>query len=276
MWSWCRAGSSRQQKAKEAHCWKPEQHGWGARRARTNNMRSDGALEPRHGAATLQGRHIAVAKYRREARVKTCETQQQQCADEDDEAAAAATATATARDANNNSNNYRWATSEQQARPQSPSQAPGTTITTTTATIATANKANLHLSIKGVATAARTTGTGTRTGRPSAASPKMREKPSLMLMERRVAAGAGGSGAGKHSGHSMVRRLNTYILCLISFVALLPLPLPLPLVQADDGDNFFAVNSFSVGPETTTPEFGKLIPPERSKPYRATSHMPNR
>ncbi|ALC47146.1 CG14509 [Drosophila busckii] len=39
-------------------------------------------------------------------------------------------------------------------------------------------------------------------------------------------------------------------LCLISVAALLP-----SLGLADDGDNFFAVNGFSVGPETTTPEF---------------------
>lgn len=35
--------------------------------------------------------------------------------------------------------------------------------------------------------------------------------------------------------------------------------LPLVLARADEADNFFSVNSFSVGPETTTPEFGKLL-----------------
>ncbi|XP_016926358.4 uncharacterized protein jus isoform X2 [Drosophila suzukii] len=44
--------------------------------------------------------------------------------------------------------------------------------------------------------------------------------------------------------------LNGLVLCLISVIALLP-----PLTLGDDGDNFFAVNAFSAGPETTTPEF---------------------
>lgn len=35
--------------------------------------------------------------------------------------------------------------------------------------------------------------------------------------------------------------------------------LPLVLARADEADNFFSVNSFSVGPETTTPEFGKFF-----------------
>ncbi|XP_060646278.1 uncharacterized protein LOC132784590 isoform X2 [Drosophila nasuta] len=245
-------------------------------------MRLDGALEPRHGAATLQGRFIGVAKYRRETRVK-CEQQQQQCADEDDEAAAAAAAASTAaeaaaassaaaaatiavEDANNNSsnnnnnnnqnnnydsnnynnnnkssesNNCRWEASEQQAQHLSPSQAPSIIIATQTN-----NKANLHLRIKGVATTATATATTTTT----AASLKMREEQSLMLMDRRTEVdGVGGSNNTNNMG-----RLQTYVLCLISVVALLP---RLPVALADDGDNFFAVNSFSVGPETTTPEF---------------------
>ncbi|XP_034487763.1 uncharacterized protein LOC117791934 isoform X2 [Drosophila innubila] len=195
-------------------------------------MRLDGALEPRHGAATLQGRFIGVAKYRRETRVK-CEQQQQQCADEDDEAAAA-----DANNSNNNSNNCRWEVSEQQARHLSPSQAPSviTTTTTTKATIQTTSKANLHLSIKGTKT------TTTTTCRATAATLKMREEQSLMLMDRRTEVGG--------MNNSNMGRLHTYVLCLIAVVALLP-----PLALADDGDNFFAVNSFSVGPETTTPEF---------------------
>ncbi|XP_051864159.1 uncharacterized protein LOC117573652 isoform X1 [Drosophila albomicans] len=243
-------------------------------------MRLDGALEPRHGAATLQGRFIGVAKYRRETRVK-CEQQQQQCADEDDEAAAAAAAavstaaeaaaassaaaaTIAAKDANNNSsnnnnnnnqnnnydsnnynnnnkssesNNCRWEASEQQAQHLSPSQAPSIIIATQTN-----NKANLHLRIKGVATTATATTT-------TAASLKMREEQSLMLMDRRTE--VDGVGVGSSNNNNM-GRLQTYVLCLISVFALLP---RLPVVLADDGDNFFAVNSFSVGPETTTPEF---------------------
>ncbi|KAM8705282.1 hypothetical protein ACLKA7_009704 [Drosophila subpalustris] len=199
-------------------------------------MRLDGALEPRHGAATLQGRFIGVAKYRRETRVKCEQHQQQQCADEDDEAAAA-----TAEDAksnnNSNSNNCRWAVSEQQARHLSPSQAPSIIITTTaTATPqTTTSKTNLHLRIKGVAPTT------------TAATPnKMREEQSLMLMDpRRIEVGEG-----MKKGNMNMGRLHTYVLCLISVVALLP-----PLALADDGNNFFAVNSFSVGPETTTPEF---------------------
>ncbi|KAH8310506.1 hypothetical protein KR044_001718 [Drosophila immigrans] len=188
-------------------------------------MRLDGALEPRHGAATLQGRFIGVAKYRRETRVK-CEQQQQQCADEDDEAAAAAAAEAEAAAASS--------------------------------AAATAKDAN------------NTATTTSTTCRATAASLKMREEQSLMLMDRRtevddgmgvdvgvnVGVGVGGGcgvGAGVGVGGSNnLGRLHTYVLCLISVVALLPLP---PLALADDGDNFFAVNSFSVGPETTTPEF---------------------
>ncbi|XP_030563003.1 uncharacterized protein LOC115764228 isoform X2 [Drosophila novamexicana] len=218
-------------------------------------MRLDGALEPRHGAATLQSRFIGVAKYRRETRLK-CEQQQQQCADEDDEAAAATAKHFSNSNNNssnclrnkNNSNNCLGAVLEQQAQHLSPSQAPGTTTTTT----ANTNKVNLHLSIEGATTtttAAATTTTAVATT-PSnwlatVASLKMRVKQSLMLMARRV-----------HRQLSMRGRLGTSnVLCLISVVALAALlPLP-PLALADDGDNFFAVNSFSVGPETTTPEF---------------------
>ncbi|KAH8419225.1 hypothetical protein KR222_010805 [Zaprionus bogoriensis] len=190
-------------------------------------MRIDGALEPRHGAATLQGRYIiGVAKCRREARVK-CETQQQKCADEDDEAAAAAEATA--RDANSNSDSNS-STSRSRSRSRSNSNSNSDNNTS-----------------------------NCRWAAPTAASLEMREQPSLMLMEsaaQRV--GGSASNSRRHNRRAeqmtnMGRRLNTYVLCLISVVALLPLPLP--LVLADDGDNFFAVNSFSVGPETTTPEF---------------------
>ncbi|KAH8359890.1 hypothetical protein KR093_009340 [Drosophila rubida] len=179
-------------------------------------MRLDGALEPRHGAATLQGRFIGVAKYRRETRVK-CEQQQQPCADEDDEAAAAE------------------------------------------AEAAAATAAAAAASSSAAATASENNNNTT-----TAASLKMREEQSLMLMDRRTELdGAGGvdvDGVGDgvvDVGGSLKRnrnmgRLRAYVLCLISVVALLP---PLPLALADDGDNFFAVNGFSVGPETTTPEF---------------------
>ncbi|XP_032597561.1 uncharacterized protein LOC6569866 isoform X2 [Drosophila grimshawi] len=227
-------------------------------------MRLDGALEPRHGAATLQGRFIGVAKYRRETRVK-CEQQQQQCADEDDEAAAEATAKdvnssnslshSNSSSSSSSSNNCHWTALEQQARHLSPSQAPGTTITITPKT----SKVNLHLSIEGATptphTATTATATTSTTGTAAAAattSPKMREEQSLMLMGRRVS----GSNYRMENMKNMGRHTNTNsVLCLISVaVAALLLPLP-PLALADDGDNFFAVNSFSVGPETTTPEF---------------------
>ncbi|EDV90747.1 GH14008 [Drosophila grimshawi] len=231
-------------------------------------MRLDGALEPRHGAATLQGRFIGVAKYRRETRVK-CEQQQQQCADEDDEAAAEATAKdvnssnslshSNSSSSSSSSNNCHWTALEQQARHLSPSQAPGTTITITPKT----SKVNLHLSIEGATptphTATTATATTSTTGTAAAAattSPKMREEQSLMLMGRRVS----GSNYRMENMKNMGRHTNTNsVLCLISVaVAALLLPLP-PLALADDGDNFFAVNSFSVGPETTTPEFAAAI-----------------
>ncbi|XP_064550336.1 uncharacterized protein jus isoform X2 [Drosophila montana] len=224
-------------------------------------MRLDGALEPRHGAATLQGRFIGVAKYRRETRLKS-EQQQQQCADEDDEAAAAAAPPpATAKHFSNNNNNSnsnnncRWAALEQQAQHLSPSQAPSTTTATTT-TASNTNKVNLHLSIEGATTTTTTTtttATTTKATTPSnwrakAASLKMRVEQSLMLMARRVSGSQRRLNMGRHG-------TNNNVLCLISVVALAALlPLP-PLALADDGDNFFAVNSFSVGPETTTPEF---------------------
>ncbi|XP_030080655.1 uncharacterized protein LOC111594446 [Drosophila hydei] len=212
-------------------------------------MRLDGALEPRHGAATLQSRFIGVAKYRRETRVK-CELQQQQCADEDDEAAAAAASVAVNNNnnntnsnnnqSNNNSNSCRW---EQQAQHLSPTQAPSSTITTT-------SQVNLHLSIKG-ATATPTTTTTTTTAAAAttgaaAASLKMRVEHSLMLMALWIGGSRRMVRMGRLSANNVLR--------LISVLALLLLP-PLPLALADDGDNFFAVNSFSVGPETTTPEF---------------------
>ncbi|TDG52388.1 hypothetical protein AWZ03_001218 [Drosophila navojoa] len=239
-------------------------------------MRLDGALEPRHGAATLQSRFIGVAKYRRETRVK-CELQQQQCADEDDEAAAAAIAATAATAAaaavavaaatvavavvapatakhvnnnyssnnnqsnnnNNNSNSCRW---EQQAQHLSPTQAPSTTTTATTT-----KQVNLHLSNLG-ATAA-TAGVAGAAGAAlltTAATLKMRVEHSLMLMAPWIGGGQRMVRMGCHSANNVLR--------LISVLALLLLP-PLPLALADDGDNFFAVNSFSVGPETTTPEF---------------------
>ncbi|XP_002000747.3 uncharacterized protein LOC6574716 isoform X2 [Drosophila mojavensis] len=244
-------------------------------------MRLDGALEPRHGAATLQNRFIGVAKYRRETRVK-CELQQQQSADEDDDAAVAAVAATAATAAaaaaaaavavasvavavvapatakqlssnnnqsnnknnNNNSNSCRW---EQQAQHLSPTQAPSTTTITTTRATATRKQVNLHLSNLGAtATTAGATAGAAGALLTTAVTLKMRVEHSLMLMAPWIGGGQRMVRMGRHSANNVLR--------LISVLALLLLP-PLPLALADDGDNFFAVNSFSVGPETTTPEF---------------------
>ncbi|XP_017848053.1 uncharacterized protein LOC108603614 isoform X2 [Drosophila busckii] len=224
-------------------------------------MRFDGALEPRQqGAAMLQCRLTNVGE-KCELQQQQQQQQQQQSAAEDDETAVES--------AVNNSNNRRWAATAQQAKHLSPSQAPlatatatatetataTATITPTTATVTTTSNINLHLSsIERVAAAAATT---TSNWRDIAALLKMRAQQSLMLMARRVSGACpkakGGSGSANLPHMERARARHSAFasaLCLISVAALLP-----SLGLADDGDNFFAVNGFSVGPETTTPEF---------------------
>lgn len=212
-------------------------------------MRLDGALEPRprYGAVPFKGRF----PLRRETR-EQCESQQQQSADEDDEATDAECLT------NDNNNN-------------------NTINSRNNINNWPANRANLNLQPATLRTTKQRSSAGPGAGNlkrcSMVATLKTRAPPSLMLMGqkdlhsgsrkvrmkaagRKGARGGGGAGAGAGPGpRSGWERLNSsLVLLLISVIALMP-----PLTLGDDGDNFFAVNAFSAGPETTTPEFGKYI-----------------
>ncbi|XP_070138211.1 uncharacterized protein jus isoform X1 [Drosophila bipectinata] len=208
-------------------------------------MRLDGALEPRprYGAAPFKGRF----PLRRETR-EQCESQQQQSADEDDEATDAECLT------NDNNNNTIHSRNNINNWP--------------------ANRANLNLQPATLRTTKQSRAAGSGAGNlkrcSMVATLKTRAPPSLMLMGQKdlhpgsrkarmkaagskgARAGRGGAGARAGTGsRSGWERLNSsLVLLLISVIALMP-----PLTLGDDGDNFFAVNAFSAGPETTTPEF---------------------
>ncbi|XP_017131317.1 uncharacterized protein LOC108148683 isoform X4 [Drosophila elegans] len=204
-------------------------------------MRLDGAVEPRprHGAVTFMGRQ----PLRRETR-EPCETQQQQqqqqqqSADEDDEATDAERLT-TNSSRSSSSNNCQANLGFNPEGVFSDRTTPAPAIPTPRKT--TGGKGNL------VAIALKTH------TRPLLMAPNVgllmapnvgHQRKSLgrrlpMKRGKRMTTGAGGW-----------ERLNGLVLCLISVIALLP-----PLTLGDDGDNFFAVNAFSAGPETTTPEF---------------------
>ncbi|KPU80175.1 uncharacterized protein Dana_GF18410, isoform C [Drosophila ananassae] len=208
-------------------------------------MRLDGALEPRprYGAVPFKGRF----PLRRETR-EQCESQQQQSADEDDEATDAECLT------NDNNNN-------------------NTINSRNNINNWPANRAKLNLQPATLRTTKQRSSAGPGAGNlkrcSMVATLKTRAPPSLMLMGqkdlhsgsrktrmkaagRKGARGGGGAGAGAGPGpRSGWERLNSsLVLLLISVIALMP-----PLTLGDDGDNFFAVNAFSAGPETTTPEF---------------------
>ncbi|XP_017038999.1 uncharacterized protein LOC108086558 isoform X2 [Drosophila ficusphila] len=190
-------------------------------------MRLDGALEPRprQGAATFKGRQ----PLRRDTRER-CETQhqqQQQPADEDDEATDAECLTTNRSSSSSSSNNC------QANLVLSPEGVPAR-ITAIAATEATGVKGKL------VATQR------TQHTRPLLMAPNVghqRKSLGLRLPMKQMSGRMGGGAMGWE-------RLNGLVLCLVSVIALLP-----PLTLGDDGDNFFAVNAFSAGPETTTPEF---------------------
>lgn len=215
-------------------------------------MRLDGALEPRprYGAAPFKGRF----PLRRETR-EQCESQQQQSADEDDEATDAECLT------NDNNNNNKNTINSRNNINNWP-----------------ANRANLNLQPATLRTTKQRVagpGAGNLKRCSMVATLKTRAPPSLMLMGqkdlhpgsrkakmkaagRKGARGGGGTrvgaGAGPGSRSGWERLNSSLVLLLISVIALMP-----PLTLGDDGDNFFAVNAFSAGPETTTPEFGKYI-----------------
>ncbi|XP_016952604.1 uncharacterized protein LOC108026261 isoform X2 [Drosophila biarmipes] len=178
-------------------------------------MRLDGALEPR----PRQG--AAIFKGR-----EPCETQQQQPADEDDEAADAECLTTNHSISSNNCQ------VNLVLRPER------TTPTTSTPRKTTGGKgkgervgSDSNTSTTTAAIRARAILMAPNVGRKSLGL-RLPMKPGRRMM------GSGWEG------------LNGLVLCLISVIALLP-----PLTLGDDGDNFFAVNAFSAGPETTTPEF---------------------
>ncbi|XP_016999041.2 uncharacterized protein jus isoform X4 [Drosophila takahashii] len=182
-------------------------------------MRLDGALEPRprQGAATFKGRQ----PLRRETR-ETCETQQQQPADEDDEATDAECLTT-----NHSSSSSNNCQVNLVLKPER------TTSTTPTPRKTTGGRGRG----KGIAT---TTAAKTHT---ILMAPNVGHQRKSLGLRLPMKHGRRMMGAGWE-------RLNGLVLCLISVIALLP-----PLTLGDDGDNFFAVNAFSAGPETTTPEF---------------------
>ncbi|XP_039490809.1 uncharacterized protein LOC120451308 isoform X3 [Drosophila santomea] len=184
-------------------------------------MRLDGALEPRprQGAATFKGRQ----PLRRETR-EPCETQQQQQqqqqqqpADEDDEATDAECLTTNS--SSSSSNNC------QAYLVFNPKRTPPAKLTPRKTTGGRGNSRHTILMAPNVGHQRKSLGL---------------RLPMKQGRSRRRMMGAEWGW----------ERLNGLLLCLISVIALLP-----PLTLGDDGDNFFAVNAFSAGPETTTPEF---------------------
>ncbi|XP_023035434.2 uncharacterized protein LOC6649598 isoform X1 [Drosophila willistoni] len=258
-------------------------------------MRLDGALEPRprYGAAfgTLKGRRfIGVAQYRRETREK-CEQKQQQQADEDDEASATASISDAECLTNNNINNNNNNSCDNSKYQNNSNNCPWACISNTNqnkgvSTTTTATRAETTTRVAAPAVEAKVVGEEVGDGdgvegaptnwrvisfccdnvkRALLASLKIRAQQSLMLMAALTGnkqVGGRGRGRGREhgrrhrakfglpDGNHWERRLSTFVLSLISVIALLP-----PLTLGDDGDNFFAVNAFSAGPETTTPEF---------------------
>ncbi|XP_017143940.1 uncharacterized protein LOC108156780 isoform X1 [Drosophila miranda] len=254
-------------------------------------MRLDGALEPRHrhghghGAAILKGRFHGVAPLRRETREK-CETKRNKQADEDDDAATDAECLTSSNNntsskrttiSTNNSNNCHWPLAN---KANLDFNFEGISTARATAPRAGAQATSLC--------------DGNVKRSSIVATLKKRAQPSLMLMaategpknpipnpdpnpnpKKSISMGRSGSrsrsrrqGIGPALERGWAREwdlglsrhwscdwgwgapLSTFVLCLISVIALLP-----PLTLGDDGDNFFAVNAFSAGPETTTPEF---------------------
>ncbi|XP_041675278.1 uncharacterized protein LOC108116019 isoform X2 [Drosophila eugracilis] len=184
-------------------------------------MRLDGALEPRprQGAATFKGRQ----PLRRETR-EPCETQQQQQpADEDDEATDAECLTTNSRSNNNCQANLVF-------KPESITPVTATPRKTTTGG-------------KGKGNVVATATVKTHNRQTILMAPNVGHQRKSLGLRLPMKHGRRMMGAGWE-------RLNGLVLCLISVIALLP-----PLTLGDDGDNFFAVNAFSAGPETTTPEF---------------------
>ncbi|KAH8338405.1 hypothetical protein KR059_002670 [Drosophila kikkawai] len=189
-------------------------------------MRLDGALEPRprYGAEPSFNCRLPSRRLTR-GRCETPDRRQQQppSVDEDDEATDAECLT-------NSSESHLYL-----------NQKVGVATLTATRTPATATPAPRATPTKGA--------TG---GHNIVATLKTRAQPSLMTMAPNV---------GRKSSSSLSQgwarswswawsQGGGQLLCLISVMALLP-----TLTLADDGDNFFAVNAFSAGPETTTPEF---------------------
>ncbi|XP_022209429.2 uncharacterized protein LOC111065516 isoform X2 [Drosophila obscura] len=255
-------------------------------------MRLDGALEPRHrhrhghGAAILKGRFHGVAPLRRETREK-CETKQNQQADEDDDAATDAECLTSSNNSKRNtissSNNCHWPLPPSKTANKANLDFNVEGISTPRATAPRAAAQAISLCDGNVKRCS------------IVATLKKRAQPSLMLMaatvgpknpipnpKKSISMGRSGNRSRRQGGIGLaVERgwarewdlgmsrnwswlwgcgwgwgwgwgapLNTFVLCLISVIALLP-----ALTLGDDGDNFFAVNAFSAGPETTTPEF---------------------
>ncbi|XP_026839485.1 uncharacterized protein LOC6556297 isoform X1 [Drosophila erecta] len=188
-------------------------------------MRLDGALEPRprQGAATFKGRQ----PLRRESR-EPCETQQQQQqqpADEDDEATDAECLTTNSSKRSSNNCKANLVSNPKRTPPAKSTPTPTPTLTPRKTTGGRGNSRHTILMAPNVG----------------------HQRKSLGL---RLPMKQGGSRRRMMGAEWGWERLNGLLLCLISVVALLP-----PLTLGDDGDNFFAVNAFSAGPETTTPEF---------------------
>uniref|UniRef100_B3P5J8 GG12031 n=1 Tax=Drosophila erecta TaxID=7220 RepID=B3P5J8_DROER len=205
-------------------------------------MRLDGALEPRprQGAATFKGRQ----PLRRESR-EPCETQQQQQqqpADEDDEATDAECLTTNSSKRSSNNCKANLVSNPKRTPPAKSTPTPTPTLTPRKTTGGRGNSRHTILMAPNVG----------------------HQRKSLGL---RLPMKQGGSRRRMMGAEWGWERLNGLLLCLISVVALLP-----PLTLGDDGDNFFAVNAFSAGPETTTPEFA----PRKLEPYSKARWRENR
>ncbi|XP_020811936.1 uncharacterized protein LOC110186943 isoform X2 [Drosophila serrata] len=189
-------------------------------------MRLDGALEPRPRYGAEPSFHCRLPS-RRLTRGR-CE--RTPSVDEDDEA------TDAAESLTNSSSSTSRLYLNQKLGVATLTTAPRTPATATPAPRATPTKR------------------GATGGHDIVATLKTRAQPSLMTMApivgRKSSSSSSSQGWASSWSWAWHQGGSQFLLCLISIMALLP-----PLTLGDDGDNFFAVNAFSAGPETTTPEF---------------------
>ncbi|XP_026842291.1 uncharacterized protein LOC6594840 isoform X2 [Drosophila persimilis] len=246
-----------------------------------------------HGAAILKGRFHGVAPLRRETREK-CETKRNKQADEDDDAATDAECltssnnntsskrtTISSSNNSSNSNNCHWPLAKKanldfnfEGISTARATAPRAGAQATSLCDGNVKRSSIVATLKKRAQPSLMLMAATEGPKNPIPNPDPNPNPNP---KKSISMGRSGSGSRSRSrrqgiGPALERGwakewdlglsrhwscdwgwgapLSTFVLCLISVIALLP-----PLTLGDDGDNFFAVNAFSAGPETTTPEF---------------------